>query len=39
VAAGKLDVRIAATYRLADAARAHRAGIAGQASGKMILLT
>lgn len=39
VAAGKLDVRIAATYRLADAARAHRAGIGGQASGKMILLT
>ena len=38
VVAGKLDVRIAATYRLADAAKAHRAGIAGHARGKMILL-
>ena len=38
VIAGRLDVRVAATYRLADAARAHRAGIAGQASGKLILL-
>ncbi|QTE29812.1 quinone oxidoreductase family protein [Pengzhenrongella sicca] len=38
VVAGRLDVRIAATYRLADAARAHRAGLAGQANGKMILL-
>jgi len=38
VVAGKLDVRIAATYRLDDVARAHRAGIAGHANGKMILL-
>ncbi|MGV8967098.1 MAG: NADP-dependent oxidoreductase [Cellulomonas sp.] len=38
VVAGKLDVRIAATYHLADVAKAHRSGIAGQARGKMILL-
>ena len=38
VLAGRLDVRIAGTYRLADVARAHRAGIAGQASGKMVLV-
>lgn len=38
VVAGRLDVRIAATYRLADVAKAHRAGIAGHARGKMILL-
>jgi len=38
VIAGKLDVRVAATYRMADVAKAHRAGIAGHARGKMILL-
>lgn len=38
VVAGKLDVRIAATYRLADVTRAHRAGIAGHVNGKMVLL-
>jgi len=36
--AGRLDVRIGATYRLADAARAHRAGIEGRVAGKIILL-
>ena len=39
VVAGKLDVRIAETFRLADAAKAHRLGIAGHADGKLILLT
>jgi len=38
VNAGKLDVRIATTYRMADVARAHRTGIAGRADGKMALL-
>ena len=38
VNAGKVDVRIATTYRLADVARAHRTGIAGRADGKMALL-
>jgi len=38
VLAGKLDVRIAAVYPLADVARAHRMGIAGNANGKLILL-
>ena len=36
--AGRLDVRIGATYHLADAARAHRAGIDGRVQGKIILL-
>lgn len=35
---GKLDVRIGATYHLADAARAHRAGIDGHVTGKIVLL-
>jgi len=38
VRAGKLDVRIAGVYPLADVARAHRTGIAGKANGKLILL-
>lgn len=38
VVAGKVDVRLAATYRLADVARAHRAGMAGKVDGKMVLL-
>lgn len=38
VVAGKLDVRIAGTYRLADVAKAHRAGIAGHGRGKMVML-
>ncbi|RYV51229.1 quinone oxidoreductase family protein [Pengzhenrongella frigida] len=37
VVAGRLDVRLAGTYHFADAAKAHRAGIAGHARGKMIL--
>ena len=36
--AGRLDVRIGATYHLADAAKAHTAGIEGRVSGKIILL-
>lgn len=36
--AGRLDVRIGATYRLVDAARAHTAGIEGRVAGKIILL-
>lgn len=35
---GKIDVRIGATYHLADAARAHRAGLEGRVTGKIILL-
>lgn len=35
---GKLDVRVGATYHLADAARAHRAGIDGRITGKIVLL-
>lgn len=38
VTAGRLDVRIGATYRLADVARAHVAGMAGKVNGKQILL-
>ncbi len=36
---GKVDVRVGATYQLADAARAHRAGIEGRVQGKIILST
>jgi NADPH:quinone reductase-like Zn-dependent oxidoreductase len=36
--AGKIDVRVGATYHLADAARAHRAGIDGHVTGKIVLL-
>ncbi len=36
--AGRLDVRIGATYHLTDAARAHTAGIEGRVAGKIILL-
>ncbi len=35
---GKLDVRVGATYRLAEAARAHKAGIEGRVTGKIVLL-
>lgn len=35
---GKLDVRVGATYHLADAARAHHAGIEGRVTGKIVLL-
>lgn len=35
---GRLDVRIGATYHLADVARAHRAGIDGRVQGKIVLL-
>lgn len=38
VEAGRLDVRVGATYPLADAARAHRAGIEGRVQGKIILV-
>ena len=38
VIAGKLDVRVAATYHLADAAKAHRAGIAGHGRGKTVMI-
>ncbi|HEY5518408.1 MAG TPA: NADP-dependent oxidoreductase [Cellulomonas sp.] len=38
VVAGKLTVRVAGTYRLADVARAHRAGMAGHVNGKLVLL-
>ncbi|WP_149203787.1 quinone oxidoreductase family protein [Actinotalea subterranea] len=34
---GHLDVRVGATYHLADVARAHRAGIDGKVQGKIIL--
>ena len=37
-AAGRLDVRVGATYHLADVARAHRAGMDGAVDGKIILL-
>lgn len=36
--AGRIDVRIAATYHLADAAKAHRLGMAGRSPGKIILV-
>lgn len=36
--AGKIDVRVGATYHLADAVRAHRAGIEGRVTGKIVLL-
>jgi len=36
--AGALDVRVGATFHLADAARAHRAGIEGRVQGKIVLL-
>ena len=36
--AGRLDVRVGATYHLADVARAHRAGIGGHVQGKIILI-
>lgn len=38
VIAGKLDVRVGRTFPLEEAAEAHRAGIAGQAGGRMVLL-
>lgn len=37
--AGALDVRIGATYPLVEAARAHRAGLDGTVTGKIVLLT
>ncbi len=36
--AGRIDVRVGATYHLADAARAHKAGIDGHVTGKIVLL-
>ncbi|MDO8106632.1 NADP-dependent oxidoreductase [Isoptericola sp. b441] len=36
--AGKIDVRVGATYRLTEARRAHRAGIDGHVTGKIVLL-
>lgn len=36
--AGELEVVIAETYPLEQAAQAHRAGIAGHAPGKLVLL-
>ncbi|HEY8717351.1 NADP-dependent oxidoreductase [Pengzhenrongella sp.] len=38
VVAGKLNVRVGATYPLADVAKAHRAGLDGHVDGKMVLL-
>ncbi|MBO3085011.1 NADP-dependent oxidoreductase [Cellulomonas fengjieae] len=35
---GTLDVRVARTYPLVDAARAHRDGMAGHSAGKLILI-
>ena len=35
---GKVHVRVGATYQLAEAARAHRAGIEGRVQGKIILV-
>ena len=35
--AGRIDVRIGATYRLTDVAHAHRAGIDGKVQGKIVL--
>ena len=35
--AGRIDVRIGATYHLADVAHAHRAGIDGSVQGKIVL--
>ncbi|HEY3438495.1 MAG TPA: NADP-dependent oxidoreductase [Actinotalea sp.] len=35
--AGRIDVRVGATYHLADVARAHRSGIDGHVQGKIIL--
>lgn len=37
-AAGRVVVRVGATFPLADAAAAHRAGMAGQVTGKIVLL-
>lgn len=37
-AAGRIDVRVGATYHLADVARAHRAGMDGAVDGKIILV-
>ena len=34
---GSLDVRVAATYPLADVAQCHRDGIAGHSAGKLVL--
>ncbi len=36
--AGRLDLRIGATYRLEDAAKAHTAGLEGRVAGKIVLL-
>ncbi len=36
--AGRLDVRVGATYRLMDAAKAHLAGIEGRVAGKIVLI-
>ena len=36
--AGRIDLRIGATYHLEDAARAHTAGIEGTVAGKIILI-
>ncbi len=36
--AGRIDVRIGATYKLLDAARAHVAGIEGRVAGKIVLI-
>jgi len=38
VIAGKLDVRVGATFPLEQAADAHRAGMAGHSSGRIVLL-
>jgi NADPH:quinone reductase len=35
---GKLDVRVGAIHRLAEVERAHREGIAGRVSGKIVLV-
>ena len=37
-AEGRLTVHVGATYPLEEAARAHRAGIAGEVTGKIVLL-
>lgn len=36
--AGRVDVRIGATFPLADVARAHRQGMAGKVDGKIVLI-
>lgn len=36
--AGRIDVRVGGTFHLADAAKAHRAGIEGRMQGKIILI-